>query len=176
MLLSKRMISVLAISGGMVLASAAKIALGQGQDCNGNGIDDACDIDCGPPNGFCDVPGCGQSGDCNANGIPDECDVVSGGIDIFATGLDLPEDIVPSQDAYPPGFFVTDFNANAVWHVSPDGGSVAQHRSNGQKTGGKLGDDPAIRRHVPHGVRVEIRNEEPRRIGALRRDDIFRQI
>lgn len=43
-------------------------------DCNDNGIDDACDIDCGEPGGECDVPGCGQSRDCNLNGVPDECE------------------------------------------------------------------------------------------------------
>ena len=44
-------------------------------DCNGNGILDECDIDCGLPG--CDVPGCGESQDCNTNGIPDECDIAS---------------------------------------------------------------------------------------------------
>ncbi len=43
-------------------------------DCNGNGIHDECDLDCGPVGGGCDVPGCGQSADCNANCIPDDCD------------------------------------------------------------------------------------------------------
>lgn len=47
------------------------------QDCNGNGIPDGCDIDCGPSGGSCDLPGCGQSEDCNLNGVPDECDLVS---------------------------------------------------------------------------------------------------
>ena|GEM_PF-970998 len=47
-------------------------------DCNGNGIPDECDIDCGPPGGDCDVTGCGESDDCNTNGIPDECDLASG--------------------------------------------------------------------------------------------------
>jgi hypothetical protein len=42
-------------------------------DCNTNGIHDICDVDCGPPGGYCDVPGCGQRGDCDSNGIPDEC-------------------------------------------------------------------------------------------------------
>ena len=27
-------------------------------DCNGNGISDECDIDCGPPGDPCDVAGC----------------------------------------------------------------------------------------------------------------------
>jgi predicted outer membrane repeat protein len=44
------------------------------QDCNGNGVLDACDIDCGEPGGPCDVEGCGQSSDCNGNGIPDDCE------------------------------------------------------------------------------------------------------
>ena len=47
------------------------------QDCTANGISDECDIDCGEPNGPCDVPGCGGSVDCNANGIPDECDIAA---------------------------------------------------------------------------------------------------
>ncbi|MFQ5425384.1 MAG: hypothetical protein ACE5F9_15575, partial [Phycisphaerae bacterium] len=47
-----------------------------GQDCNANGIPDACDIDCGMMGGACDVPGCGLSSDCNANAIPDDCEFV----------------------------------------------------------------------------------------------------
>ena len=38
-------------------------------DCNGNGIPDACDIDCQAPG--CEAP-CGGSSDCNNNGVPDE--------------------------------------------------------------------------------------------------------
>ena len=38
-------------------------------DCNGNGVPDACDIDCTAPG--CGPP-CGGSSDCNNNGIPDE--------------------------------------------------------------------------------------------------------
>ncbi len=41
-------------------------------DCNGNGIDDACELSCSAAG--C-VPPCGTSADCNHNGIPDECDV-----------------------------------------------------------------------------------------------------
>ena len=47
-------------------------------DCNGNGIPDECDLDCGPDGGPCDVEGCGGSDDCNANGVPDECDLIDG--------------------------------------------------------------------------------------------------
>ena len=44
------------------------------RDCTDNGLDDDCDIDCGPPGGRCDVPGCGTRSDCNDNHIPDECE------------------------------------------------------------------------------------------------------
>ncbi|UCF34760.1 MAG: FG-GAP repeat protein [Phycisphaerales bacterium] len=47
------------------------------QDCQPNGIPDECDIDCGPPGGPCDVPGCGQSADCNDDGVPDECEIAA---------------------------------------------------------------------------------------------------
>ncbi|MHC4696349.1 MAG: hypothetical protein ACYTFA_06380 [Planctomycetota bacterium] len=47
-------------------------------DCNTNGIRDKCDIDCGPPGGECDVPGCGESGDCTDNGVADECEIEDG--------------------------------------------------------------------------------------------------
>ncbi len=50
----------------------------EGEDCNANGMPDECDIDCGPPGGACDIPGCGQSEDCNENGVPDECDIADG--------------------------------------------------------------------------------------------------
>ncbi|MGB2987286.1 MAG: hypothetical protein WBE26_15565, partial [Phycisphaerae bacterium] len=40
-------------------------------DCNNNVIADECDVDCGEPEEWCDVPGCGQSEDCDENGVPD---------------------------------------------------------------------------------------------------------
>ncbi len=45
-----------------------------GLDCNDNGINDDCDVDCGPPGGHCDVPGCGTKIDMNNDNIPDECE------------------------------------------------------------------------------------------------------
>lgn len=47
-------------------------------DCDGNGIHDACDLDCGPTGGECDVAGCGGASDCNGNQVPDACDVADG--------------------------------------------------------------------------------------------------
>jgi len=44
------------------------------RDCNGNGIDDDCDVACGPAGSRCDVPGCGSAADCNGNNIPDTCE------------------------------------------------------------------------------------------------------
>jgi len=43
-------------------------------DCNLNQVPDACDLDCGPAGGPCDLPGCGGSADCAGDGIPDECE------------------------------------------------------------------------------------------------------
>ena len=43
-------------------------------DCNGNGLPDPCDIECGVPGGLCDQPGCGAMTDCNSNSIPDTCE------------------------------------------------------------------------------------------------------
>ena len=124
MRLIKTATRVLAVAGGFFLIAAARVTLGQSQDCNNNDIEDACDIDCGGSGGPCDVPGCSRSQDCNANGVPDECDLVGSGVEIFATGMVVPEDIAPSQGSYPPGFFVPDAIADAVFNVSSDGGSV----------------------------------------------------
>lgn len=58
-----------------VVASICYItAYATADDCNNNGLEDACDLECGTAGGPCDLAGCGQSLDCNANGIPDECD------------------------------------------------------------------------------------------------------
>ncbi len=43
-------------------------------DCNDDAVPDACDIDCGPPGGRCDMPECRQSEDRNPNCVPDECE------------------------------------------------------------------------------------------------------
>ncbi|MBI4717941.1 MAG: hypothetical protein HY763_09075 [Planctomycetes bacterium] len=82
-------------------------------DCNNNGIGDMCDIDCGPPGGSCDVPGCGQSQDCAPDGVPDECeadddnDRVPNSCDRcpgFDDALDADRDDVPDACDRCPGF------------------------------------------------------------------------
>lgn len=61
------------ISGVISVGAGAFHSLALVGDCNGNGIPDACDVDCAwSPH--CATAGCGQSLDCNENWIPDECD------------------------------------------------------------------------------------------------------
>ena len=60
-------------------------------DCNGDGVPDACNLDCGPAGGACDVPGCGGSDDCQGNAVPDECDIAEG------TSLDCQPDGIPDE-------------------------------------------------------------------------------
>jgi hypothetical protein len=48
------------------LIQRVTVTLSVAADCNGNGIDDLCDLQAG------------TSSDCNGNGIPDECDIDSG--------------------------------------------------------------------------------------------------
>lgn len=54
-------------------------------DCNGNKVDDSCDLDDG------------TSRDCNENGVPDECDVVTCPADITGPG-GLPDGVVDVVD------------------------------------------------------------------------------
>ena len=85
-----------------------------GIDCNGNQIPDECDVDCGDPNGPCDLPGCGGSSDCNHNLVPDECEEDCNGNDVPDECDTDPND--PDGD----GFVYPDCNLNAV----PDGCEV----------------------------------------------------
>ncbi|MBP7147915.1 MAG: hypothetical protein KBD01_10250 [Acidobacteria bacterium] len=73
------------VFGGLAGASAWLPA--QAADCNGNEIEDGCDISCGPPGGPCDVPGCGTAADCDGNGIPDSCDLASNGAGCHFTNV-----------------------------------------------------------------------------------------
>jgi len=48
-------------------------------DCNNNGINDVCEVDCDGLDGMCQtVAGCGTSPDCNDNDRPDDCDLDDG--------------------------------------------------------------------------------------------------
>ena len=98
-----RMTIVLAMVSGLVV-SAGAVPL-QADDCNGNGIPDECDIDCGPSGGPCDVPGCGESEDCNSDGIPDECRVA----------WTLASEDGPSPRAYPAVAFDAARNVTLVF-------------------------------------------------------------
>ncbi len=88
-----------------VLAAIVYAPLSSGlyaADCNGNGIDDACDLDCGRPG--CNVPGCGRSGDYNHNGIPDECEIAPGlGYSVISDNPDDPVDGWKLDVAWTPG-------------------------------------------------------------------------
>ncbi|MBD3348595.1 MAG: T9SS type A sorting domain-containing protein, partial [Candidatus Eisenbacteria bacterium] len=72
------------------------LLFGTSGDCNSNGIPDECDIasglslDCNE-NGIPDSCDVTSGGDCNSNGIPDECDIASG------LSLDCNSDGVPDE-------------------------------------------------------------------------------
>ena len=69
-----------------------------GDDCNGNGVPD-----------FCDIAG-GVSGDCNNNGIPDECDIADGtSEDVEPQGM---PDGIPDECIEWTGFGQDDFWSN----------------------------------------------------------------
>jgi|GEM_PF-3430002 len=57
-------------------------------DCDGDGVDDACETDCGVAGGRCDVPGCGLEADCNKNLIPDSC----AGVEVDCNGNGVPDE------------------------------------------------------------------------------------
>jgi hypothetical protein len=60
-------------SGGTMNAATLAPRPAGPRDCNENGVDDVCDIDCDAPG--CAVPGCGNSADCDETGVPDECEI-----------------------------------------------------------------------------------------------------
>ncbi|MCH7885211.1 MAG: hypothetical protein IIC01_08165 [Planctomycetes bacterium] len=67
------------------------------EDCNGNGVPDPCDLDCGPAGGLCDVPNCGLAPDCNFSCVPDSCDITAGtSADCNANGV--PDECDPDCD------------------------------------------------------------------------------
>jgi len=87
---------------GFLNAREAILAL---LDCNANGIDDNCDLDCDLPD--CAVPGCGEKPDCNANSRPDDCDIS------LAISTDCNANAVPDECDLAGGSSL-DCNASAV--------------------------------------------------------------
>lgn len=75
-------------------------------DCDDDGVEDECELDCNAQGGACNVPGCGTSVDCNGNGVPDDCE-----LDCNANG------IADECDVPPLGSYDVDCNGNLV----PDG-------------------------------------------------------
>lgn len=107
---------------GYALLATADLATGS-LDCNDNQIPDECDIDCGPPGGRCDVPGCGAREDCNSNGVPDECESRddcnnNGEADIcdlaMGTSPDCNSNKIPDECEVPPLGIGEDCNFNLV--------------------------------------------------------------
>lgn len=75
-------------------------------DCNGNGVDDACDVDCAAAG--C-APPCDTSGDCDTDGVPDECQPDCDG--------DTIPDVCELADCPPGDLTCADCNHN----LTPDG-------------------------------------------------------
>jgi len=76
-------------------------------DCNGNAIDDLCDI------------GTGASDDCDGNGVPDECDTAGGANDCNLNGIPDPCEVplVLAQD-FTAGTLPAGWIAGGSWNVT----------------------------------------------------------
>ncbi len=95
------------------LTASMIVPASQQPDCDGDGVTDDCEIDCGPTGGMCDVTGCGGSADCAPNGIPDECESDSDGDGVvdscdvcagFDDTVDSDGDTIPDGCDLCPGF------------------------------------------------------------------------
>jgi hypothetical protein len=82
-------------------------------DCNGSGMPDECDVNCGGAGGPCDLPGCGQSADCNGNLRPDSCDIAD------AISIDDDGDGVPDECCFRPSSPAPDMLVNASGQPAP---------------------------------------------------------
>lgn len=81
MYLRTNTVAIILVIAGLTAIGADSKSLAQ--DCNENGIDDPCELNCGPSGETCDVPGCGTQLDCNGNNVPDECElqIANGSLD-----------------------------------------------------------------------------------------------
>jgi len=90
---------------GLILGLSALLlawaAPALGADCNGNTLDDECDLDCSAQGGACNVAGCGLSSDCDSNGVPDECDIASNG-----SGCSFPVTLLDNATGGPDASFL----------------------------------------------------------------------
>ncbi len=114
------------VGGGAVLAEPTISCTQCGcTDCNGNGVDDRCDVSCSnsgiyctgfPPVATSDVcnanqfPTCNISADCNGNNVPDECELASGAsCDANLNNVldeceyTIPSNVLLVDDSAPPG-------------------------------------------------------------------------
>ncbi|MBK8267233.1 MAG: hypothetical protein IPK83_02565 [Planctomycetes bacterium] len=101
---------------GMFLCANQSLA----QDCNSNGIPDACELSCGTPGGPCDVAGCGTASDCYGNGVPDV-----GDLNLSGSSLDFTNQFVkiPRSISLEPTQYLT----IEVW-VRPDSNGGSNNR------------------------------------------------
>ncbi|MGB2987152.1 MAG: hypothetical protein WBE26_14875 [Phycisphaerae bacterium] len=86
---------------GNGVLDACDVAAGTSEDCNSNGIPDECDTDC-QPNGIpddCDIAW-GTSEDCQPNNVPDECDIASGTSEDCQPS-DVPDECEPCDCYFP---------------------------------------------------------------------------
>lgn len=89
-------------SGSVSVATLGPQAPGQ-TDCNNNGIDDTCELDCNAV-GCSGVKGCGTATDCDGTGVPDDCEIdcngngVHDGCDISGGGSpDCTDNGIPDE-------------------------------------------------------------------------------
>ena len=85
---TRSVLTVLAFATGVFVCSGSLVLA---VDCQPNGLDDECDLDCAAQAGACNVGGCGQSADCQPNGVPDECDIAG------AASADCNANTVPDE-------------------------------------------------------------------------------
>jgi len=97
-------------------------------DCNLNGLDDSCDINCNLVG--CNVPGCGLSDDCNDDQIPDECQLAGNDCDGNLV-LDVCDRAALAQTISNPQNQSPCFGESATFSVSAPGATGYQWYRNG---------------------------------------------
>lgn len=89
-------------------------------DCNGNGVDDDCDI------------ASGSFSDCDANGVPDVCDVAAGASDCDADGVpDRCQQTILFAESFDSGALPMGWTGEDLWTVTDSCGSGVQNLCDG---------------------------------------------